>query len=57
MTYIVKYLPDLKLLQEQIESNPDILRMYAKYMGFNGSDESINYLTSKLDEYENKKSN
>ena len=57
MTYITKYLPELDILKKEIESNPDVLRIYSKYMGFGGSEESIDYLISKLDEYANKKSN
>jgi hypothetical protein len=57
MTYITKYLPELDILKKEIESNPDVLRIYSKYMGFSGSEESIDYLIFKLDEYSNKKSN
>lgn len=57
MTYIVKYVPELDILKKQIEDNPSILEMYSKYMGLNGSSESIDYLTEKIDEYyERKKS-
>ena len=56
MTYIVKYVPELDSLKKQIEENPTILEMYSKYMGFNGSSESINYLTKKIDEYYTRKS-
>ncbi len=51
MTYISRYLPELGELKSQIEKNPEILSMYAKYMGFNGSSESINYLIKKLQEF------
>ena len=51
MSYIVKYLPELEELKKQIESNPDVLKIYAKYMGFNGSSESIDYIETKLQEY------
>ena len=58
MTYITKYLPELGVLKKEIESNPDVLKIYAKYMGFNGSSESVDYIIQKIDEYENtKKSN
>lgn len=57
MTYITKYVPEIDILKKQIEENPSILEMYSKYMGFNGSSESIDYLTKKIDEYyERKKS-
>ena len=51
MSYITKYLPDLEELKKQIQSNPDVLRIYSKYMGFNGSSESVDYLEKKLQEY------
>lgn len=51
MSYITKYLPELEDLKKQIESNPDVLKIYAKYMGFNGSSESVDYLDKKLQEY------
>lgn len=51
MTYISRYLPELGELKSQIEKNPDILSIYAKYMGFNGSSESIDYLIKKLSEF------
>ena len=58
MTYITKYLPELDILKKEIESNPDILKMYAKYMGFNGNSESVDYLIQKLHEHtDTKKSN
>ncbi len=44
-------MPELGELKSQIEKNPEILSMYAKYMGFNGSSESINYLIKKLQEF------
>lgn len=51
MTYISRYLPELGELKSQIEKNPEILSMYTKYMGFNGSSESIDYLIKKLQEF------
>lgn len=51
MTYVSRYLPELGELKSQIEKNPEILSMYAKYMGFNGSSESIDYLIKKLHEF------
>lgn len=51
MTYISRYLPELGELKSEIEKNPDILKIYAKYMGFNGSSESIDFLIKKLSEF------
>ena len=57
MSYVYTHLPELNDLKENIETNPDVLRYYSKYEGFVGSDESVNYLTTKLKEYyESKKS-
>jgi len=57
MTYITAHLPKLEDLKKQLEEDPDKLRIYAKYMGYEGSSESIDYLSEKLKEYsETKKS-
>jgi hypothetical protein len=57
MSYIYTHLPELKDLKKNVETNPNVLRYYSKYEGFIGSDESVNYLTTKLKEYyESKKS-
>ena len=51
MSYVYTHLPELKDLKQNIETNPDVLRYYAKYEGFVGSSESVNYLTKKLEKY------
>jgi len=51
MTYITAHLPKLEDLKKQLEEDPDKLRIYAKYMGYEGSSESIDYLSEKLKEY------
>ena len=57
MSYVYTHLPEIEDLKKNIETNPDVLRYYARYDGFVGSTESVNYLTQKIKEYnENKKS-
>jgi ABC-type proline/glycine betaine transport system substrate-binding protein len=51
MTYITAHLPKLEDLKKQLEEDPDKLRIYAKYMGYEGSSESMDYLSEKLKEY------
>lgn len=51
MTYIVKYLKPIEGLREELETYPDNIKYYLKYMGFNGSSESIDYLMGKISEY------
>ena len=51
MTYITAYLPKLEDLKKELEENPDRLRIYAKYMGYDGPSESMDYLSEKLKEY------
>ena len=51
MTYITAHLPKLEDLKKQLEEDPDKLRIYAKYMGYEGSSESMDYISEKLNEY------
>lgn len=51
MSYIVSYLPNLTDLKVQIELNPEILKNYMKFEGFNGSWESTQYLREKIKEF------
>lgn len=51
MSYIVLYLPNLTDLKVQIELNPEILKNYMKFEGFNGSWESTQYLREKIKEF------
>ena len=55
MTYITAHLPTLEELKKRLEENPDSIRVYMKYMGFEGSEGSIDYLTNKIEEYINSK--
>jgi hypothetical protein len=57
MTYITKNLPPIEDLIKELEENPTNIQFYAKYQGFNGSSESIDYLDIKLDEYYKSKFN
>jgi hypothetical protein len=57
MTYITAHLPKLEDLKKQLEEDPDRLRVYAKYMGYEGPSDSIDYLDEKLEEYYNSNSN
>lgn len=51
MTYITARLPKLEDLKKQLEEDPDRLRVYAKYMGYEGPSDSMDYLDEKLKEY------
>ena len=52
MSYIKIYLPELNELKQRIESNDDKwIKFYAKHEGFIGSEESIKYLTEKIEQY------
>lgn len=51
MTYITKYLSDLDVLKNELETKPDNIRYYIKYMGFVGDSDSIEYLENKIKEY------
>ena len=56
MTYITAHLPTLEKLKKELEENPDRIKMYAKYEGFDGPDGTTDYIIEKLEEhYKNKK--
>jgi hypothetical protein len=55
MTYITKYLPKYEDLKKELETNPDNLKYYAKYEGFAGDSDSIDYLSYKLNKTKKKK--
>lgn len=57
MTYITKHLSSLEELKKELEENPDRIKMYAKYEGFEGSDGTIDYIIEKLEEYYKNKKN
>lgn len=51
MSYITKYLPEINDLVEEFNQNPDAIKHYVKYEGFNGSSESMTYIEEKIKEY------
>ena len=51
MSYIKAYLPELDELKNRIQTNPAVLRYYAKYEGVIGSSESVDYLTQQIKNY------
>ena len=51
MTYITKYVTELEALKKELETNPNNIRYYIKYMGFIGGSNSIEYLENKIKEY------
>jgi hypothetical protein len=56
MTYITKHLPTLEELKKQLEENPEEIKHYVKYEGFQGPEGTINYILQKIEEhYKNKK--
>ena len=56
MTYIIAHLPTLEELKKQLEDNPNKIETYMKYMGFEGPDGTIDYITQKIEEHiKNKK--
>jgi hypothetical protein len=57
MTYIVKYLPLLEQLKNELENNPENIKHYIKYEGYSGSSDSIDYLETKIKEYYESKKN
>mgnify|MGYP003704523305 CR=1 FL=1 len=57
MSYVVKYLSDIKTLKKELEENPDKIKYYLKYEGFTGSSESMTYIEQKINEYISLKNN
>jgi len=57
MTYITAHLPTLEELKKQLENNPDRIETYMKYMGFEGPDGTIDYITNKIEEHIKNKKN
>jgi hypothetical protein len=48
MTYLLKYLPSLELLIDELESYPHNIYNYVKYDTFIGDSDSVEYLNTKL---------
>jgi len=57
MTYIIAHLPKLEELKKQLEENPKRIETYMKYMGFEGPEGTIDYITNKIEEYIKNKKN
>jgi hypothetical protein len=57
MTYIIAHLPKLEELKKQLENNPKQIETYMKYMGFEGPDGTIDYITNKIEEHIKNKKN
>jgi len=57
MSYVKTYLPEIEQLKTELEQTPEKIVYYSKYGAHMGSEESVNYLNKKLEEYyESKKS-
>ena len=57
MTYIIAHLPTLEELKKQIEENPKRIETYMKYMGFEGPEGTIDYITQKIEQHIKNKKN
>lgn len=57
MTYITARLPKLEELKKELEDNPDRIKIYAKYEGFEGPDGTTDYIIEKLEEHYKKQKN
>jgi hypothetical protein len=57
MTYIIAHLPTLEELKKQLEENPKQIETYMKYMGFQGPEGTIDYITNKIEEHIKNKKN
>lgn len=57
MTYITKHLPTLEELKKELDQTPTNIQIYAKYEGFDGESDAIDYIDIKLQEYYKSKKN
>ena len=57
MTYITAHLPTLEELKKELEENPKKIKTYMKYMGFEGPEGTIDYITNKIEEHIKNKKN
>ena len=57
MTYITKHLPKVEDLKKELEDNPKKIETYMKYMGFEGPEGTIDYITNKIEEHIKNKKN
>ena len=55
MTKITKYLRSLEEIKKELEENPNNIKYYMGYEGFNSEDpNSIDFVEQKIEEYKNK---
>lgn len=57
MTYITAHLSKLEDLKKELEDNPNRIETYMKYMGFEGPEGTIDYITQKIEEHIKNKNN
>jgi hypothetical protein len=57
MTYITKHLNSLEELKKELEDNPKRIEIYMRYMGFEGPEGTIDYITNKIEEHIKNKKN
>ena len=56
MTKTIKYLRSVEEIKKELDENPNNIRYYMGYMGFNSEDpNSIDFVQQKIEEYKNKK--
>ncbi len=55
MTKITKYLQSVDEIKKELEENPNNIRYYMGYEGFNSEDpNSIDFIEQKIEEYKTK---
>jgi len=57
MSYTHLHLPNVDVLQKILLENPSKIEYYAKYDGLVGTNESVEFLNTKIDEYYKSKKN
>lgn len=54
MSYTHLHLPEVDVLKKILTETPDRIKYYMKYGALMGSNESMNYLNQKIDDYRTK---
>ena len=55
MTKTIKYLRTVEEIKKELEENPNNIKYYMGYMGYESNDpNSIDFVTQKIEEYKNK---
>ena len=54
MSYTHLHLPEVDVLKKILTETPDRIKYYMKYGALIGSNESMNYLNQKIDDYRTK---